>query len=469
MTEEICAENGLTVDKKGFDADMEKQKNAGKDDAAKKDFAWEDKEMDYLLEGKTEFTGYDKVIDACKIDAMYIDTKSIDVAEDGMEVNVVLDKTPFYAESGGQLSDEGVIYNDDGVALVTDVQKYRDVFIHKVKISKGCLKTGDEITAMVSERVRNRISRNHTATHLLQKALRQVLGDHVQQSGSMVNREMLRFDFSHYEQVTAEQISEVEKIVNDNIDMFLPVETKQMPIKEAIKTGAMSLFEEKYGDIVRVVSVGDFSKELCGGTHVKNSGQIGSFKIISESGIASGVRRIEAVTGTAVLERLINKEKIVSDISEKLKTTPDQLASKVDSITSENRKLSKKLESYIEKSLGTVTDKLIEDSKEINGIRLVTRLFKDYKINDLRGISDNVKAKYNNVAMVLATQSGEKITFLVSLSDDVVKSGHHAGKMIKEIAAAAGGSGGGKANMAQAGANDPSKIKEAFEVAEKLL
>jgi len=469
ITEEICREKGFAVDKAGFEQCMSEQKEAGKEDAARKDFAWKDEGLNKIFTGKTEFTGYDTATDSGTVKTIYMKDKAVKSLKNGESGNVILDRTPFYAESGGQAADIGLIYGDDSAAEVTDVQKYHDVFTHEVRMRKGELSVGDKVETLVSEPNRNRTSRNHTATHLLHKALREILGDHVQQAGSQVTSETLRFDFNHYEPMTDEQIKSVEKIVNDKIDFFLPVRTDVMAAKDAGATGAIGLFEEKYGDVVRVVSVGDYSKELCGGVHVKNSGQIGSFRIISETGVASGVRRIEAVTGTNVLNRLAEKEALIEAADTALKTTADQLEKKAAAVMTENAELRKQIEKFTQKALGTVSDKLIEDSKEVNGIRLVTRLFKDYSIDDLRKISDDVKANNDNVAMVLAAQNGDKITFLVSLTDDVVAGGHHAGKMIREIAAAAGGGGGGKANMAQAGAKDPAKVKDAFKVAEKLL
>ncbi|MEG0663274.1 MAG: DHHA1 domain-containing protein, partial [Anaerovoracaceae bacterium] len=265
------------------------------------------------------------------------------------------------------------------------------------------------------------------------------------------------------------QVREVERLVNDKINFFLPVTTQEMSIKEAAKLGAVGLFEDKYGDVVRVVTAGDYSMELCGGMHVDNTGQIGAFKILNESGIASGVRRIEAITGMAIVHHLDKCETAIEKAATALKSTPDLFLGRLDSLIAENKEYKQELNELKKKSFDAAADKMIEDAKEINGIRLITRLFKDFEIDDLRKISDDVKSKHKNVAMVFAAQKGEKVTFLVSLTDDVVSGGHHAGKMIKEIAAAAGGGGGGKADMAQAGAKDPSKVEDAFAVAEKLL
>ncbi|MBR3706553.1 MAG: hypothetical protein IKM19_06255 [Firmicutes bacterium] len=311
--------------------------------------------------------------------------------------------------------------------------------------------------------------RNHTATHLLQKALRKVLGTHVQQAGSMVNEKILRFDFSHFEAMTKEQIAEVEKMVNDVINEFLEVSCTEMSMEEAQEAGAMALFGEKYGSVVRVVNAGGWSVELCGGTHVKNTGEIGAFKILSEGGVASGVRRIEATTGTNVLAEALKAEAIIEKACEPLKCNKNALADKVKATAEELKALKKELEEIKKAAMGGEVDAMVANAKEVNGVKLVTKEFADYNINDLRGLSDDIKAAHKGIVMVFATVSGGKVTFLVSITDDLLEKGLHAGNMIKQIAAACGGGGGGKADMAQAGAKDPSKINDAFAVAESLL
>jgi alanyl-tRNA synthetase len=296
-----------------------------------------------------------------------------------------------------------------------------------------------------------------------------VLGEHVQQAGSLVTKDSLRFDFSHFEAMTDDQIKTVENIVNDKISEFLPVTTKIMSIKEASSEGAIGLFDSKYGDVVRVVSIGDYSKELCGGIHVKNSGQIGALRILNENGIASGVRRIEAVTGPGIAAHDKMQSEILDAVCEKLKTKPDQLAVRIDSLVTEMQETKRELNELKNAQLASASDEIIKDAKEINGVRLITKSFEGLSIDELRTISDEVKADNKNIALVLAAVNDSKVTFLVSLTDDVVQKGYNAGKMIKEIAKAAGGGGGGKADMAQAGAKDPSKLDDAFKVAEELL
>ena len=325
------------------------------------------------------------------------------------------------------------------------------------------------MTCQVDAQNRNHTARNHTATHLLHKALREVLGDHVQQAGSSVTADSLRFDFTHFEAMTREETANVEERVNEAIARFLDVSTREMAIAEAEKEGAIGLFGDKYGDTVRVVSIGDYSKELCGGTHVANSGQIGAFKLVSESGVASGIRRIEAVTGAGVLKKLQESEAVLSDAAETLKTNRDGLANRAAALAEEVRTLKKELDEFKKNAIGSAMAQMFNEAKTINGVTLLTRLFPDYSIDDLRTLSDDVKKEHKNTAMVFAAQNGQKVTFLVSLTDDLLEKGYHAGKMIKQIAAPAGGGGGGKADMAQAGAKDPSKIEDAFAMAETLL
>ena len=469
LTREIMEESGYTVDAAGFEAAMEQQKKRSQVEQEMEGAGWDEASSDITLEGRTEFTGYDTMIQEGTVRAILSDGGSRDSAEAGETCIVVLDKTSFYAESGGQIYDTGVMNNDAFSADITEVTKNHDIFLHKATITKGQLRIGDKVVCRPDVPSRNMTAANHTATHLLHQALRDVLGDHVKQAGSSVTKDSLRFDFSHFQAMTKEEIEKVEAIVNDKISRFIDVDTKVMPIEEAMKEGATALFDEKYGDNVRVVSVGDYSKEFCGGTHVKNIGQIGLFKILSESGIASGVRRIEAVTGQGALRMLKEEDALLGRTADILKTNRDNLTDKAAAMSDEIKSLKKEIEELkkaeMSKSLGSILD----EAKDINGIKLVTKQFDDFNINDLRSLSDEVKSGNKGVAMVFAAVSGGKVTFLVSLTDDVVEKGYHAGKMIKEIAAAAGGGGGGKADMAQAGAKDPSKIADAFAKAEELL
>lgn len=469
LTEEILGEAGCTADVEGFNANMQKQKEkarAGRKSTEEE--AWKEAEVCVDLPD-TVFTGYEKTEDEAEVLAVYVDGAESLQADQYQNAVIYLDRTPFYAEGGGQASDNGFMSTDSCHGKVISVEKHHGLYAHKVLIEKGSLKKGDTVQCGINLLKRNATARNHTATHLLQKALREVVGSHVEQAGSSVNENLLRFDFSHFEAVTADQLSQIEMLVNEKITEFLPVNTVEVSMEEAQKMGAMALFGEKYGDKVRVVSCGDWSIELCGGTHVSNIGQVGAFKIVSEAGVASGVRRIEAVTGTGVLLKAIEAERAVSQIAENLKTNVSAAVQKSAGIMEELKEARKELEDFKKQAMGSEVEDMVKAAKEIGGVKLVTREFKDYNINDLRNLSDDIKAAHKGIVMVFATVNGPKVTFLVSITDDLLERGLHAGNMIKQIAAACGGGGGGKADMAQAGAKDPSKISAAFKVAEELL
>ena len=469
LTEEILAENGCTADTDGFAANMQKQKELARTSRkVGEDEAWKGSELDIDVP-KTEFTGYEKLEDEGNVLVLINESGLVESVEEGQKVKIILDKTPFYAEGGGQVNDNGFMSTQNGVVSVEKVEKKDGVFYHSGTVVKGTLKTGDTILAHVDHIRRNKTARNHTATHLLQKALRTVLGTHVQQAGSMVNDKILRFDFSHFEAVTKEQLAEVEKIVNAVINEFMDVSCKEMSMEEAQAAGAMALFGEKYGNVVRVVNSGGWSIELCGGTHVRNTGEIGAFKILSEGGVASGIRRIEATTGTGVLEEAVKAEAIIEKACEPLKCNKNALADKVKATSEELKAVKKELKEIKKAAMGGEVDSMVANAKEINGIKLVTKEFADCSINDLRSLSDDIKAAHKGIVMVFAAVNGEKVTFLVSITDDLLEKGLHAGNMIKQIAAACGGGGGGKADMAQAGAKDATKINDAFAVAENLL
>jgi alanyl-tRNA synthetase len=456
LTREILEESGYTVDIDGFNAAMLEQKKRSQAEQTMEDTGWDEASAELKLEGQTQFTGYETLSDTATIKLISGN-------------KLVLDKTPFYAESGGQAGDTGYIMGAKGKAKVLDVTKTNNIFVHKIELEEGTLSEGEEVQCQVAVSERNMTAANHTATHLMHKALQETLGEHVKQAGSSVTKDGLRFDFNHFQPMSREEIQAVENRVNDKISQFIDVNTQVMAIDDAFADGATGLFGEKYGDTVRVVSVGDYSKELCGGTHIKNSGQIGAFKILSESGVASGVRRIEAVTGQGVLAKYREDEAIIENTASALKSSKDNISERSVSLMEEVKSLKKELEDLKKAELNKGLGSLIDEAKDINGIKLITKEFEDYNINDLRGLSDTIKAENKGVAMVFATVSDGKVTFLVSLTDDLVEAGRHAGKMIKEIAAAAGGGGGGKADMAQAGAKDPSKVADAFAKAEELL
>lgn len=465
LTEEILEEKGLSVDKDGFAVLMEHQKDLARSgQRSTEDEAWKDA-FEYGGLPATEFVGYDST--ECEAKILFKGTRS-----NGQGV-IITDRTPFYATSGGQLHDVGVASAENIDFRVEDVTKENGIFMHVIdkddaaKLSS--VEPGSKVTLKIDTIMRNRISRSHSATHLLQQALRDVLGDHVMQAGSYVDEHYLRFDFNHFQAMTGDEIEKVEKIVNEKIDSFYAITMKEMPIDEAKKLGAMAIFGEKYGKIVRVVNMGDYSVEFCGGTHIDNTGKIGAFKIISESGIASGVRRIEAVTGTNVCRYLESKQSIISDTADVLRTSESELVNKATQLVSENKDLEKTIKSLKADEISGSLDDIIASAKAINDVKLITRQFEDTDVDQLRSICDAIKEKMTDAMIVFASVNDGKVVFIVSLSSELVGRGYHAGKMIKEIAAVAGGGGGGKAEMAQAGAKDPSRVEAALARASELI
>ena len=468
LTKEIMAEAGFTVDEEGFEAAMAEQKQRSQQTGEMDGAGWEEAAAEFVFEGETEFIGYTEVGSRSQIKAMIKGNEPVDVLKEGEKGIVILDRTPFYAESGGQASDTGMLYNDNGKAMVEYVEKMQSVFAHHVTVQGGEIRTGSEVLCGYDEVRRNRTAANHTATHLLHKALQEILGEHVKQAGSSVTQDGLRFDFSHYQAMTDEEIRKVEEIVNNKIGHFIDVTTEVMSAKEAFQSGAMALFGEKYGDTVRVVSIGDYSKELCGGTHVKNTGQVGAFRILSESGVASGVRRIEAITGLGILDHYKRNEHLLRDLTDTMKVTRENITERANSLLSEVKSLKKEIEHHKQEKMAGSLGSLIDEAVDVNGVRLIRKRYDNLKIDDLRKIADGIRAKEKNVIMVLAAVHGGKVNFMVSVSDDLTDR-YHAGKMIKEIAKVAGGGGGGKANMAMAGAKDATKTDDALAKAAELL
>ncbi len=470
LTREILEEKGCDLDEEGFRKLMKHQKEMAR--AARKSMDTEGWKEDSVYLGDFEptvFVGYERLQDDAQVIAIYSGNESAEETLSGQTVSIVLDRTPFYPEGGGQVADSGLVFNRNFKGKVISVNKHHNVFLHKVEVLSGTLLAGDQVTAQVDAAKRNSAARNHTSTHLLHKALKQVVGDHVSQAGSYVTGDSLRFDFTHFEPVPKDELDRVEKLVNSKIIEFLPVQARELPIEEAKKTGAAAQFGEKYGDVVRVVSVGDFSTEFCGGTHVSNAGQIGAFKILSENGVAAGVRRIEAITGLSINTRLFEAEKVLAEAAELLKVSPDSLVNRIVAVTEELKSNRKELEQYKQQEMGSSLDSLINQAKTINGVKLITGEFSDFETEELRTLCDRIKEREKSSIMVLASVHDGKVTFIVSISDDLLDKGYHAGNMIKKIAAAAGGGGGGKADMAQAGAKDAAKIPEAFAVAASLL
>jgi len=465
VTQEILEENGKTADVDGFNSCMQAQKDLARaHQRDTDDDAWRDA-SEYSELPHTEFLGYAQ--ESAEADVMY--TGSFDEKRRF----VIFDRTPFYATSGGQVFDTGYIIHDDDRYRVVDVVKENGIYLHVIhEDDTGAamkLKAGDKALLEIDSVRRHRIARGHSATHLLQQALRDVLGDHVMQAGSYVDDSYLRFDFNHFQPMTKEEIEKVEEIVNEKADEYLPVKMEEMPIEEAKKLGAMAIFGEKYGNIVRVVSMGDYSVEFCGGTHIDNTGKVGGFKITSEAGIAAGVRRIEAITGSGVVRYLAGKENTISNVATALKSSEADLTRKAGQVMADIKTLENTIKSIKSDEISGSVDGIISSAKDIGGVKLITRKFENTDVDQLRNISDAVKEKSDDVVMVFAAVNDGKVTFIVSVSEDLIGKGYHAGRLIKDIAAAAGGGGGGKANMAQAGAKDPSRIEEAFARAEELI
>ena len=465
VTQEILEENGMTADVEGFNENMKKQKDLARaNQRDTDDEAWRDA-SEYSELPHTKFLGYTE--ESSEAEVLYVGRF------DENRRFAIFDQTPFYATSGGQVYDTGVIKKGGDALRVVDVVKENDIYLHVINADDAGLadqlSVGDKVELSIDSVRRHKIARSHSATHLLQQALRDVLGDHVMQAGSYVDDNYLRFDFNHFQPVTAEEIQKIEDEVNDRVDEYLPILMEEMPIEDAKKLGAMAIFGEKYGDIVRVVSMGDYSVEFCGGTHIDNTGKVGGFKIVSESGIAAGVRRIEAITGSAVIKYLTEKEATISTLAGTLKSSESDLTRKAAQVMTDIKTLENTIKTFKSDEISGSVDDIINSATEVAGIKLITKRFDDTDVDQLRNISDAVKEKTDNVVMVFAAVNDSKVTFIVSVSEDLIGRGYHAGKLIKDIAAAAGGGGGGKANMAQAGAKDPSKIDAAFKKAEELL
>ena len=476
LTKEILEEKGYEVDEEGFQAAMEEQRTAARTARKTTNYMGADAtvydEIDPAI--TSEFIGYDKLEATSKITVLTTETELAEAIVDGQQGTVIVDRTPFYATMGGQEGDTGVITTADGEFRVEETIRLKGGKIgHVGKMTRGMLKTGDTVTLQVCSKGRADTCKNHSATHLLQKALKTVLGSHVEQKGSLVTPDRLRFDFAHFSPMTPEEIEKVEQIVNEEIQAALPVVTKVMPIEEAKKTGAMALFGEKYGDNVRVVSMGDFSIELCGGTHVANTGNIMTFKILSETGVAAGVRRIEALTGEGVFRYYKKLEQEMNEAAKLMKATPATLTEKINHMLAEIKELSSENESLKSKlakdSLGDVASQVTD----INGMKFLATAVEDVDMNGLRDLGDQLKNQLGEGIVVLASAKDGKVNLIVMATDAAMKQGAHAGNLIKAIAPCVGGGGGGRPNMAQAGGKNPAGIREALakavEVAKEQL
>ncbi len=470
ITIEILLEQGITVNRDEFDACMDKQRKTARASRQNADeLGWKEDDFKKKFNSimTTDFVGYDEKETKATVKAIVkgLDTFTHADANSG-EITIMLSKTPFYGEGGGQVGDKGELISQNAKVKVLDTKKMgNDKFIHICKVEEGTISEGDEVTAKVCLKTRRSTEANHSATHLLQKALKMVLGDHVEQSGSFVNSERLRFDFSHYEAMTPDEISKVEDIVNNAISDALEVTCKVMPIEEANKLGAMSLFGEKYGNEVRVVKMGDFSLEFCAGTHVKNTSSIGLFKILSESSAAAGIRRIEAITSTGILKYLSEKEALISSASSLLKCAPAEIASKIESVLADNKALNKEIEALKEKMAGGGIEDMKNNAVDVNGVKVILGKIPGADVNTLRKIGDNMKDAFDKEVTVLASESDGKVTLICSANKSAVDAGIHCGMIIKSISSLVGGSGGGRPDSAQAGGKDASGIDAALKEA----
>ena len=462
LTEELCIKSDIKLSREEFLANMEKQKERARNSREVIKEKIEDSFIEefYSKNGKTLFDYENLELEAV---VYHVETISPDRCE------IIFNKTPFYAESGGQAADYGIISGGSFKGEVIDVQKKKDIFIHEVKIVSGSVKKGDNLSLRVDKIRRDEIRRNHTATHILQSALQKVVGKHVNQAGSMVTDERLRFDFSHYEALSAEQIEKIEEIVNRVVFDNIEVSSKLMSIDKAKEKGAMALFGDKYGDIVRVVEVPKCSIELCGGTHVEQTGEIGLFKIIHETGIAAGTRRIEATTGYTSFKMVSDAQKKFDRVKSLLKADMDSIEEKVQKLISSNKEMSKEIEVLKSKLASKAADDLFSDVEEINGVKLLVADFKDYEMNSLKSIMDKAKDKLGSCVVILGTNNGGKAVFLVGVSKDLVGKGIKAGDVVREVAKVAGGNGGGRPDFAQAGGKDGDKVKEALLKGKKIV
>lgn len=472
LTIEILEEKGFSVDEEGFHKAMEHQRETARAARETTNYMGADvtiyQSIDASIESK--FVGYDRLRHDSKITVLTTNDAIVDELTAGQEGTVLAEETPFYATMGGQVADGGIIETAGGKFIVEDVIKLQGTKIgHVGKVTEGVIKVGETATLTVDSDRRNLTAGNHSATHLMQKALRMVLGSHVEQKGSMVDKDKLRFDFTHFSPMTEEEIAKVEEIVNAKIQEGLEVVTDEMTLDEAKKTGAMALFGEKYGEVVRVVRMGDFSSELCGGTHVGNTKQVTAFKIISESGVAAGVRRIEALTGAGLLAHYASAERELNMAARQLKSSPAEVADKIASLQDELKALHKENEKLKAKIAREAASDVASGTETVNGIQILAKQLSDIDKNGLRNLGDETKDKLGEAFIVFACESEGKVNLIAMATQGAVDKGAHAGNLIKEVAAVVGGGGGGRPNMAQAGGKNPAAIPEALEKAVEIM
>ena len=472
LTIEILEEKGFSVDEDGFKEAMENQRQTARDARETTNYMGKDVTIYQSIDASVEskFVGYDRLIHESKVTVLTTKDAIVDELKEGEEGTILVEETPMYATMGGQVADAGVIEGADGTFVVEDVIKLQGTKIgHVGRVIKGVIKKGETVKLTVDEEQRNLTANNHSATHLMQQALREVLGSHVEQKGSLVDKDKLRFDFTHFSPMTEEEIAKVEEIVNREIAAGLDVVTNEMSIEDAKKTGAMALFGEKYGEVVRVVQMGTFSSELCGGTHVSNTRNISAFKIISESGVAAGVRRIEALTGKALFEYYNTMESELQEATKLLKAVPLEVSAKVVSLQDEVKQLQKENDKLKAKLAKEAAGDLLSEAKEVDGIHILTKQLTDVDMNGMRDLGDEAKQKLGEAFIVFASQVGEKVNLIAMATDGAMKKGAHAGNLIKEVASIVGGGGGGRPNMAQAGGKLPEKIPEALACAKIVM
>ncbi|MCM1244274.1 MAG: alanine--tRNA ligase [Roseburia sp.] len=472
LTIEILEEKGFTVDEEGFQKAMEVQRRTAREAREVTNYMGAEEtvyqSIDAAIESK--FVGYDRLTHDSKVTVLTTSDSIVEELSEGMEGTVIVNETPFYATMGGQKADTGVITAPAGEFLVEDTIKLQGTKIgHIGKVLRGSVRTGETVTLKVDGERRNLTANNHSATHLMQKALRIVLGNHVEQAGSFVDQEKLRFDFTHFSPMAGEEISRVEEIVNAEIAKGLPVVTSEMTLDEAKKTGAMALFGEKYGEKVRVVQMGEFSSELCGGTHVENTKNISAFKIISESGVAAGVRRIEALTGAGLIAHFTQVEKQMQEAAKVLKTNPAEVVKKITSMQEELKALSRENEKLKAKMAKAAAGDVLSGAEELAGIKVLIRQLPDVDMNGMRELGDEAKQKLGEAVIVFATEKDGKVNLMATATDGAIAKGAHAGNLIREIASVVGGGGGGRPNMAQAGGKNPAGIPEALKKAREVL
>ncbi|WP_442595130.1 alanine--tRNA ligase [Neobacillus sp. D3-1R] len=470
LTEEYAEEEGMKVDHEGFEKEMELQRERAR--AARQDVDSMQVQGGVLGEITTasKFVGYDQLQTSTVVTVLLKDGQPIEQAQQGEEVQLMLDVTPFYAESGGQIADKGTLEAAGLKVSIKDVQKAPNgQNLHSAIVEQGTLKVNQQVEAKVNEENRGKIIKNHTATHLLHRALKDVLGEHVNQAGSLVEPDRLRFDFSHFGQIQPHELEQIERIVNEQIWKSISVKIDNKKINEAKQMGAMALFGEKYGDIVRVVQVADYSIELCGGCHVPNTSVIGLFKIVSEGGIGAGTRRIEAVTGEEAYKLLNSQVSLLKEVAEKLKSNPKDVLTRVDTLLGEMKQLQRDNESLATKLGNIEAGNLVSKVKEINGVKVLVAKVQATDMNNLRNMADDLKQKLQSGVIVLGTGTEGKVQLIAAVTNDLLDKGYHAGKIVKEVALRCDGSGGGRPDMAQAGGKDPNKLESALNYVEEML